>query len=332
MRSGADLKIFTTCPLATVDKARACVRHIENVARWSEEAGCEGILVSADARQLDPWLVSRAVIGATDKLCPLVTVQPTYAHPYAVAKAVASLGFMYGRRTYLNMVPGDVETDMHASQDAGAADEAQARLVEYTKVVQQLLASTEPVTHEGAFYKLNAVRMAPSVPEELRPQIFVSGFSTTARSVAAELGATPIESPLAMNDVAGPSGRQGYGVRLGIITYRDEARAWSLAQRRFPDDGKGPLAPKAVDSSWLQRVPDPADSRGRSDSYWLDPLRDGQADCPYLVGSYDQVAAELARYLDAGCTTFILDEPTDEEEMQHIGFAFELVTEHYAAA
>jgi len=41
---------------------------------------------------------------------------------------------------------------------------------------------------------------------------------------------------------------------------------------------------------------------------------------------------ELARYLDEGCTTFILDEPANEEEMQQIGFTFELVTEHYAAA
>jgi alkanesulfonate monooxygenase len=131
-------------------------------------------------------------------------------------------------------------------------------------------------------------------------------------------------------------GKRGYGVHLGIIADRDDARAWSIAQKRFPEDRKGPLtrqlATRVADSRWHQQLPDPTDNQGRSESYWLAPLRNHQATCPYLVGSYDQIAAELARYLDDGCTTFILDEPANEEEMQHIGFTFELVTEHYAAA
>jgi alkanesulfonate monooxygenase len=31
--------------------------------------------------------------------------------------------------------------------------------------------------------------------------------------------------------------------------------------------------------------------------------------CPYLVGSYDEVAAALCRYLDLGADTLILDVP-----------------------
>ncbi|MEO8466401.1 MAG: LLM class flavin-dependent oxidoreductase, partial [Gammaproteobacteria bacterium] len=130
------------------------MRHIENVARWSEEAGCEGILVASDTRQLDPWLVARAIIGATDKLCPVVTVQPACAHPYTVAKAVASLGFMYGRRIYLNMVPGGGANGIQGLDDVTPHDQACARLMEYTKVVQELLGKDEPVTYRGAFYKL----------------------------------------------------------------------------------------------------------------------------------------------------------------------------------
>ncbi|MEO8467778.1 MAG: alkanesulfonate monooxygenase, partial [Gammaproteobacteria bacterium] len=191
----------------------------------------------------------------------------------------------------------------------------------------------EPVTYRGAFYKLANVSVLPALPAELQPLIFVSGLLDTDRSTALELGATPIESPIA-GGTRGQHNRDGYGVHLGIIADRDEARAWLIAQRRFPEDDKGPrqFATQASDSQWLHRLPDLVDNEGRSDSYWLQPLRNGQATCPYLVGSYDQIAAELARYLDDGCTTFILDEPANEEEMQHIGFAFELVTEHYAAA
>ena len=340
MRAGADLKIFTTCPQATADKPRACVRRIENVARWSEEAGCEGILVSADNRQLDPWLVSRAIIGATDKLCPVISVQPTYAHPYTVAKTIASLGFMYGRRTYLNMVADGFLTDMQALNDATPHEQRYARLVEYARIIQQLLRNDEPITYDGTFYKVTNLRMVPTLPEELQPPVLVSDSSEAGRNAALELGATPIESPMpAVSRSQDPDRahvKRGYGVRIGIITDRDDARAWSIAHKRFPEDRKDQptrqLVTKVSDSRWPQQLLDLTDTQVRSDSYWLAPLRNYQATCPYLVGSYDQIAAELARYLDEGCTTFILEEPANEDEMQQIGFTFELVTEHYAAA
>ena len=45
--------------------------------------------------------------------------------------------------------------------------------------------------------------------------------------------------------------------------------------------------------------------------------------CPYLVGSYTTVAIELARYIELGFETFILDIPPNEEELQHAALAFE---------
>ena len=336
MRAGADLKIFTTCPQATVEKPRACVRRIENVARWSEDAGCEGILVSADNRQLDPWLVSRAIIGATDKLCPVISVRPTYAHPYTVAKTIASLGFMYGRRTYLNMVADGSANDLQALNDATPPEQRYARLVEYTRIIQELLRNDEPITYDGAFYTVKNLRMVPTLPVDLQPPVFVSDSSEAGRAAASELGATRIDSPVPAENRGQepdrPHSERGYGVRLGIITDRDDGRAWAIAHKRFPEDRRGNLGSKVSDSRWPQPSQVTTDNHGRSDSYWLAPLRNNQATCPYLVGSYDQIAAELARYLDEGCTTFILDEPANEEEMQQIGFTFELVTEHYAAA
>jgi alkanesulfonate monooxygenase len=340
MRATADLKIFTTCPVSTLDKARACLRRIENVARWSEAAGCEGILVFSDNRQLDPWLVSRAIMGATEKLCPLVAVQPAYAHPYTIAKTIASFGFMYGRRVYLNMVAGGFANDMQVLNDATPHDQRYARLVEYTKIIQRLLRSDEPVTFDGFFCKVTNLRMVPPLPPELQPPVFVSGSSDAGRSAALELGATAIEYPTPATAAGQQPDRtpskRGYGVRIGIITDRDEARAWSIASERFPEDRKGQLtrqlATKVSDSRWHQQLSELADDEGRNGNYWLAPFRNYQAMCPYLVGSYDQVAAELARYVDDGCETFIVDEPASEEDMQHTGFVFELVTEHCAAA
>ncbi|MGH8222579.1 MAG: LLM class flavin-dependent oxidoreductase, partial [Woeseiaceae bacterium] len=82
--SGSDqeLKVFTTCPVSAMAEPSTCLRRLQEVSRWSEEAGCEGILVFSDNRQLDPWLVSQVIITSTERLCPLVAVQPAYMHPY----------------------------------------------------------------------------------------------------------------------------------------------------------------------------------------------------------------------------------------------------------
>src|SRR5437868_1882813 len=100
------LELFSTCPQSADGDRAGYGRKVADVARWSERAGCTGILVYSDNRLVDPWLVSQLIIQNTAHLCPLVAVQPIYLHPYAVAKMVASLGLLYGRRIYLNMVAG----------------------------------------------------------------------------------------------------------------------------------------------------------------------------------------------------------------------------------
>src|SRR6266571_4172227 len=66
------LKIFSTCPPCALAQPRMYFRQVQEIARWSEDAGCEGILVYTDNAQVDPWLVSQVIIEATGRLCPLV--------------------------------------------------------------------------------------------------------------------------------------------------------------------------------------------------------------------------------------------------------------------
>src|SRR5438034_3094688 len=111
------LEVFSTCTQSTDGDREAYVQRVADVARWSERAGCKGILVYSDNRLVDAWLVSHIIIQNTTRLCPLVAVQPAYMHPYAVAKLVASFGHLYGRRIYLNMVAGGFKNDLVALND-----------------------------------------------------------------------------------------------------------------------------------------------------------------------------------------------------------------------
>ena len=53
------------------------------------------------------------------------------------------------------------------------------------------------------------------------------------------------------------------------------------------------------------------------------PFENYKTFCPYLVGSYEAVGEELARYIKLGYEAFILDIPTKEDELRHSAIAFE---------
>ena len=340
MPSSADhgLKVFSTCPPSALAQPRTCLGQLREIARWSEDAGCEGILVFTDNGQLDPWLVSQVIITATERLCPLVAIQPAYMHPYTVAKMIASVAHLYGRRLHLNMVAGGFRNDLLALNDPTPHDERYARLVEYTAVIQSLLRTAAPVSFDGRYYKVTNLRLTPALPEHLVPDVLVSGSSAAGMDAARALGATAVEypKPPAEYATAAPSEGIPAGIRIGILARADEEEAWSIAQARFPEDRKGQLmhqlATQVSDSSWHRELSERNTGSGQDTPYWLVPFQNYKAMCPYLVGSYDRVADEIARYVDLGYRTFILDAPSDPEDLHHAGVVFERTVERCLAS
>lgn len=104
--TGSPFTVYTTCPASTVDSPKQYLTRLRDVSRWTEAAGCRGFLVYADNSLTDVWLTAQTVIERTDTLVPMVAVQPVYTHPYAVAKAVASLAWLHERQVDLNLITG----------------------------------------------------------------------------------------------------------------------------------------------------------------------------------------------------------------------------------
>src|SRR5215831_18507285 len=117
MDSQQKIRVFSTCPQSSDHSSGEYFQRVIDVAKWSEANGCEGILIYTDNRILDPWLVAQVVIEQTEHLAPLVAVQPAYMHPYTVAKLITSIGFLYRRRVYLNMVAGGFTNDLMSIGD-----------------------------------------------------------------------------------------------------------------------------------------------------------------------------------------------------------------------
>jgi alkanesulfonate monooxygenase len=320
--------VFSTCPQSADTEPGVYLRRVKDVARWSEEAGCRGILVYSDNRLVDPWLLSQVILEATQALSPLVAVQPIYMHPYTAAKMVASLAYLHGRRIYLNMLAGGFKNDLVALGDATPHDERYERATEYALIMKKLL-SGAPVTFTGRYHRIENLKLSPPLPAELYPGILISGSSPAGLAAAQAMDAIAVKYPEPLDQTDARSGAEGIGngIRVGIISRDTTSEAWSVAHERFPEDRKGQmthaLAMKVSDSQWHRQLSKLADQPPTEASpYWLGPFQNYKTFCPYLVGSYERVAKELAGYIDLGFRTFILDIPPTREELDHIGITF----------
>jgi Coenzyme F420-dependent N5,N10-methylene tetrahydromethanopterin reductase and related flavin-dependent oxidoreductases len=328
MLESAGIEIFSTCPQSKDVDWHIYGQRVADVARWSEDAGCRGILVYTDNSLVDPWLVSQLILQSTTRLCPLVAVQPVYMHPYSVAKMVASLGYFYERRIYLNMVAGGFKNDLIALNDLTPHDERYDRTVEYALIIKRLLSDGSPVSFEGRYYKVINLKMTPPLPQKLFPGILISGSSDAGLAAARAIGATAVKYPKPPGEEEGQEKDSiDSGVRVGIIARESRDEAWSVAYQRFPEDRKGQithnLAMKISDSQWHHQLSLLGEKPvSEENPYWLGPFQNYKTFCPYLVGSYARVGEELARYMTQGFKTFILDIPPSEEELHHIGVVF----------
>jgi alkanesulfonate monooxygenase len=321
--SEGSVVLYSTCPPYRGGDGEAYRRQVRDVARWSEEAGCEGTLVYTDNGLLDTWLVSQLIVESTSSLSPLVAVQPVYMHPYSVAKMITTLSLLHGRRIDLNIVAGGFKNDLIALDDRTPHDRRYARLIEYTSIISRLLEGDSPVTFKGEFYAVTNLSLVPALDPALMPRILLSGSSPEGLAAAKTLGALPVCYPEpASQVVARQDEERPFGIRVGIIAREDEGDAWHIARERFPENRRGQvthqLAMKVSDSAWHRQLSSIAPQLEAESIYWMVPFQNYKTFCPYLVGTYDQVGDELRRYFASGCRTVILDVPPNETEMLHV--------------
>lgn len=220
-----DIAIYTTAPQSKDVDPRDYVRRVIDISQWSEEFNCCGMLIYTDNGLIDPWFVAQIVIQNTKRLLPLVAVQPIYMHPYWLAKEIASLSYLHGRRVALNMLAGGFRTDLIALGDDTPHDDRYLRMTEYTQIIKGLLESDATVDFSGKYYTVKKLRMAPPLPPELFPEIIMSGSSAAGMASAQAIGATAIRYPQPPEFEAAERDAIATGVkcgaRVGIIARED---------------------------------------------------------------------------------------------------------------
>lgn len=325
----AAIRLITTCPQSKDVPREEYLARVEQVSRWSDDAGAHGMLVYTDNSIADPWLVAQTALRATRSLSPLIAVQPLYMHPCWAAKMVATLALLNGRRVDINMVAGGFRTDLLSLGDDLEHDRRYERVVEYAEVMATALEADGPFSYQGEFFQVENARLRPSLPPELRPGFFVSGSSVGGLEAARRLRATAVKYPQPARDepIPAPDDDLSIGIRVGVIARETDEQAWDDAVRRFPPDRRGQIthrmAMSVTDSQWHRQLAARVDGADPSvDTYWLWPFQNYRTFCPYLVGSYERVGVELAAYLERGFRTFILDIPETPDDLAHAGAAF----------
>jgi alkanesulfonate monooxygenase len=168
----------------------------------------------------------------------------------------------------------------------------------------------------------------PRPDPDLLPRILMSGASPAARRVQRELGATRLAYPLAAGAAVDgdADALRDTGIGLGILARPDAEAAWAVAHQRFPHDEMGEemhdWSAREVESHWhinLSRAATRTQSAEKT--YWLYPFRSSRTFCPYLVGSYADVAHVLRGYFDRGVTAIVLDGLMRPEDLPHLRVA-----------
>ena len=137
----ADLEVLTVCPPHTntfglgeaIDRADFGAT-LEAHCAWAERLGAVGMLVYEFWTALDPWVAAQAILSRTDRVEPVVGVLAPFSHPAVVARRIASLSFLFGRRVNLNVVAGAKPADIQALSLSEGDDHRYPRLREYLEV------------------------------------------------------------------------------------------------------------------------------------------------------------------------------------------------------
>lgn len=324
------VRLYGTCPPSSALQGPDYLRHVVDLSKLCEAHEIEGMLIYTDNGLVDPWIVAQAMLECTERLRPLIAVQPIYMHPYTVAKKVATFAHLFRRRIALNLVAGGFVKDLATLGDNTPHDERYARLGEYVRIIISLL-NDKVTTSNGPTYPMARVLLTPQMPTDLRPEIFMSGSSDAGTATALSVGATPVTYPPPPGELAKLAPGMARGLRIGVLARADADTAWTEATARFPCDRVGQELHKRAmnisDSVWHKQIS--AIAAQSADQaigcYWLEPMRNYKTFCPYLVGSYDAVATELKKYIVLGADTFILDVLRDAADFAHVMEVFDRV-------
>jgi alkanesulfonate monooxygenase SsuD/methylene tetrahydromethanopterin reductase-like flavin-dependent oxidoreductase (luciferase family) len=274
---------------------------------------------------LDPTALAAALLARTEQITVFSTVHTAFIPPVLAAKQLATADRIGSGRMGINIVAGwnKPEYDMFGIDLPQGHDERYAMAQEWWNVVRRVWSETEPFDYNGAYYQLKGVQGAPQ-PEFGALPVLNAGSSPQGREFGArnaDLVFTVISGPEDGVDVVRSvhdQARLGYGRDAGTLTTahvvcrpsRQEARDYLHFYAETHADQA------AVDTLMRLQSAHAKTFTPEQLATFRTRFAAGHGSCP-LVGSPDDVAAEIERYAAAGLRGLTLSFVDFTEELRY---------------
>ncbi|MGW4795812.1 LLM class flavin-dependent oxidoreductase [Nonomuraea sp. NPDC004297] len=319
-----EIDIYGTAP--TLGQNSGHFQYIGQISRLAEEHKFEGLLIRFEHSLPDPWIIAAAILQQTNRIRPLIALQPYSLPPFTAAKMIHSLTSIYGRRIDVNLITGGKESELNQVANDLDHDSRFNRALEYMTIVRMLLSSNDCVNFEGEYYTFRRLQAYSQIAPDLHPRIFVPGSSPAGLRVAHKVGGISLTHPepigtFATGFAAERSERLRIGIRVGLIARQSDTEAWEEATGVSSGSRAAriqALRRKDSESDHIRRMAEIARAQDLYDDvYWTVPYKSGKGYMPFLVGSYEKVAAYLRRYLDCGVSVILLGGVATGSEFCH---------------
>ena len=306
--------------LTTKETSPASMPDMEGWTRFAaaaEDAGIESVLLSFSRYEPDTILVACAVGMATKKLKSIVAYRSGLMQPTTFVQQINTLSALIGGRVALNIVAGSSTAEQRGYVDYLEHDQRYERATEFLAICRSFWCNGKQVDYSGDYFKVEQGRVfTPFVaPDRRHPEIYVSGHSEPARTLAMTQGTCwlrLIDTPEHLAPQVARIREAGKEVclRLCVVCRPTKEEALQAALALLPEESIA-AEERAIlmrsDSKTLHDALAAADDRGwLNDQLWAGLVPYYGSSAMTLVGTPEQLADAFLEYGKIGVTQFII--------------------------
>lgn len=299
--------------------------YVRRFAQAHEQAGFDRILVPHHSTGPDATQVIAHAASATQKVHFLLAHRPGFIAPTYAARQLATLETFIGGRLAVHIISGGSDEEQRRDGDFLDHDARYGRTDEYLEVVRKTWTAEQPFDHHGALYRFERAFSEVKPLQKPHLPIFFGGASEAALRVAGKhadvyaLWGESLEQVRELTQrVRGEAARHARGIRFSVslrpILAATEGQAWDRAERILAQTRQ-----LRTEAGWSRGGPQQsvgarrllsAAERGDvvDERLWMAIAREtgGRSNSTALVGTPEQVAQALAKYVDLGVDSLLI--------------------------
>jgi alkanesulfonate monooxygenase len=314
---------------------RSSFEHCKNILLTAEAQGFKNILLPTSyVVGQEPIAFASAVAQLTSDISLLVAIRTGENHPPMLARAISTLDHLLEGRLTVNIINSDLP---------GYKEDGPLRYQRCTETIDILRQgwTQDRVVHDGPVFGQLDLPSAPVKPYQQNggPLLYFGGIADGARDVCARqcdvflMWPEKEESIYAtMQDVSARAAQYGrtidFGMRIHVVVRETEAEARAYTRRlmsKFDAQQAEALKQRTQDANSLGVVRQNEMRKEADDEGFVEPIlwtgigraRSGAGGA--LVGTPEQIIAQLNRYMDMGIRSFIFSGYPLIEECEYFG-------------